>query len=256
MGEKTQSSPSSRNINTTPKPSSSPTFLDPNQPQRQRRQQWRTSDKLLALLTITACILSFAHIFFNSHHLLSHHRNYEHPHHTNVLKNALDKFVRRRTTFKKKKRVSVGNVVAKKQQLVVGDDDAEKESENSTKEKVVEDIQVNADAVVKSNSKEDSNAASDEDGDGENDDEEEEEEEEGADDDDETASGETNTVDENEKPPTLKQKFMSFIGKNGNSIKHDLHPVAHLNCADHGGPSDPHIIDEMVFWVSHYICLS
>jgi len=41
---------------------------------------------------------------------------------------------------------------------------------------------------------------------------------------------------------------MSFFGKNGNSIKHDLHPVAHLNCADHGGPTDPHIIDEMVFW--------
>ena len=27
-----------------------------------------------------------------------------------------------------------------------------------------------------------------------------------------------------------------------------IHPVAHLNCADHGGPTDPRIIDEMVFW--------
>ena len=35
------------------------------------------------------------------------------------------------------------------------------------------------------------------------------------------------------------------------SIEPDLHPVAHLNCADHGGPTDPHIIDEMVFWVRH-----
>ena len=26
------------------------------------------------------------------------------------------------------------------------------------------------------------------------------------------------------------------------------HPVAHLNCADHGGPTDPDIVDEMVFW--------
>eukprot|EP00984_Skeletonema_dohrnii_P039072 scaffold43039_cov183-Skeletonema_dohrnii-CCMP3373.AAC.1 len=50
--------------------------------------------------------------------------------------------------------------------------------------------------------------------------------------------------DENNKP-TVKE-----FGKNGNiSIEPDLHPVAHLNCADHGGPTDPHIIDEMVFWV-------
>ena len=49
---------------------------------------------------------------------------------------------------------------------------------------------------------------------------------------------------ENNKP-TVKE-----FGKNGNiSIEPDLHPVAHLNCADHGGPTDPHIIDEMVFWV-------
>ena len=27
-----------------------------------------------------------------------------------------------------------------------------------------------------------------------------------------------------------------------------IHPVAHLSCADHGGPSDPDIIDSMVFW--------
>ena len=53
-------------------------------------------------------------------------------------------------------------------------------------------------------------------------------------------------VKENENnKPTVKE-----FGKNGNiSIEPDLHPVAHLNCADHGGPADPHIIDEMVFWV-------
>jgi hypothetical protein len=27
-----------------------------------------------------------------------------------------------------------------------------------------------------------------------------------------------------------------------------IHPVAHLSCTDHGGPSDPKIVDEMVFW--------
>jgi hypothetical protein len=26
------------------------------------------------------------------------------------------------------------------------------------------------------------------------------------------------------------------------------HPVAHLNCADHGGPIYPKIVDEMIFW--------
>ena len=76
-----------------------------------------------------------------------------------------------------------------------------------------------------------------------------------------------NTTDsntENANKPSLKQKVLSFFGKNDNNsnnsnnnnnnnnhgIKHDMHPVAHLNCDDHGGPTDPHIIDEMVFWVS------
>mmetsp|Transcript_194 Transcript_194/g.305 ORF Transcript_194/g.305 Transcript_194/m.305 type:complete len:655 (+) Transcript_194:140-2104(+) len=52
-------------------------------------------------------------------------------------------------------------------------------------------------------------------------------------------------VKENENNKSTVKEF----GKNGNiSIEPDLHPVAHLNCADHGGPTDPHIIDEMVFW--------
>jgi hypothetical protein len=54
------------------------------------------------------------------------------------------------------------------------------------------------------------------------------------------------------KPATIKQKVLSFLGgkeETNNENKEDkIHPVAHLNCADHGGPTDPHIIDEMVFW--------
>jgi hypothetical protein len=68
----------------------------------------------------------------------------------------------------------------------------------------------------------------------------------------------TNQDDNNSKPATIKQKVLSFLGKkeeetktnnDNNENKEDkIHPVAHLNCADHGGPTDPHIIDEMVFW--------
>jgi hypothetical protein len=32
------------------------------------------------------------------------------------------------------------------------------------------------------------------------------------------------------------------------NLSDSIHPVAHLSCTDHGGPSDPKIIDEMVFW--------
>ena len=38
--------------------------------------------------------------------------------------------------------------------------------------------------------------------------------------------------------------------KKGQHELHNNHPVAHLNCVDHGGPTDPDIIDEMVYWVS------
>ena len=81
---------------------------------------------------------------------------------------------------------------------------------------------------------------------GDDDDGEEEEEEE-----------EEDAIDEEEeeavsKPATIKQKVLSFLGgkeETNNENKEDkIHPVAHLNCADHGGPTDPHIIDEMVFW--------
>lgn len=37
-------------------------------------------------------------------------------------------------------------------------------------------------------------------------------------------------------------------GQQQNQQQKQSHPVAHLNCADHGGPTDPKIVDEMVFW--------
>ena len=143
------------------------------------------------------------------------------------------------------KKVLVGNRAKKQEIAVAAGDGVEKENENSTKEKVMEDMQVDGDTAAKSNSNDNSNAASGEDG-GNDDD---------GDDDDANENDKTEEDDINDKP-TLKQKVMSFFGKNGNSIKHDLHPVAHLNCNDHGGPSDPHIIDEMVFWVSYHIILA
>ena len=39
-------------------------------------------------------------------------------------------------------------------------------------------------------------------------------------------------------------------GQHYDELQHNHHPVAHLNCVDHGGPTDPDIIDEMVYWVS------
>ena len=102
---------------------------------RRKRQKCRNSDKLLAILTIIACMLSLAPIFLHSHEL-----------HKNALKGSLDKFIQ----------------------------------ESNTKIK--------------------------------------------------DAKGGRK--------------------KHDDKLLHE-HPVAHLNCADHGGPTDPHIIDEMVYWVSH-----
>lgn len=39
-------------------------------------------------------------------------------------------------------------------------------------------------------------------------------------------------------------------GQHNELHNNNHHPVAHLNCDDHGGPTDPDIIDEMVYWVS------
>jgi hypothetical protein len=42
-------------------------------------------------------------------------------------------------------------------------------------------------------------------------------------------------------PPEQQLQQQQQIGQKS-------HPVAHLNCADHGGPIDPKIVDEMIFW--------
>ena len=41
-------------------------------------------------------------------------------------------------------------------------------------------------------------------------------------------------------------------GQHYDELHNNHHPVAHLNCVDHGGPTDPDIIDEMVYWVSSF----
>lgn len=47
---------------------------------------------------------------------------------------------------------------------------------------------------------------------------------------------------EQEQPPPQNNN------RNTNNEQPMPHPVAHLNCADHGGPTNQQIIDEMVFW--------
>jgi len=252
---------SSNNITAASSPSSLP-FIDPQQ-QRRRRQQCRNSDKVLVLLAATACILSITHIYMHSRTLPSHHhgKGNQHPHHKNFMKDALDNFVQKGNTNNTNK----DRKFDAKQQLAVADE-AEKENDNSTKQNIVKAIKANDEPSAEPNS----NASSDGD-EGSN------KSVDAATKNDKTASAavgnvktksevvktKTNGLDKKEdkevkndenKKPTLKEKVMSFFGKNGNGIKHDLHPVAHLNCADHGGPTDPHIIDEMVFWVRHSAC--
>ena len=45
-----------------------------------------------------------------------------------------------------------------------------------------------------------------------------------------------------------KQNINKDVQSHKNINKDVPHPVAHLNCADHGGPNNQKIIDEMVFW--------
>ena len=53
--------------------------------------------------------------------------------------------------------------------------------------------------------------------------------------------------DEPQQPPPAE--YIQGVQGNSNiNIKDEPHPVAHLNCADHGGPNNQQIIDEMVFW--------
>ena len=51
--------------------------------------------------------------------------------------------------------------------------------------------------------------------------------------------------DANRRTPEQKIPNSNGNDSNGND---KLHPVAHLNCADHGGPTNQKIINEMVFW--------
>ena len=59
---------------------------------------------------------------------------------------------------------------------------------------------------------------------------------------------EKDAKNKNDKP-SPGQKAQPFLSKKGDRIEHELHPVANLNCYDHGGPTDSHIIDEMIYWV-------
>ena len=217
---------------TAPTPSSPTSSSSLGSQQQQRRQQCRNSDKLLVLLTITAFILSAAHIFLHSHELPSHHHDRgtgatnTHPHHKNVLKEALDNFVQK------------GNIKNKNRESGVADE-IEKENDEPG-------VKSNSNPNAASDREDTNNATNDVLVDTESDlskpqlvDKEEK----------------TEVKNENHKT-SVKQKVLSFFGKNDNginpdSIKQDLHPVAHLNCADHDGPTDPQIIDEMVFWVRH-----
>ena len=231
----------SANNTTAPTPSSPTSTSSLGSQQQQRRQQCRNSDKLLILLTITAFILSVAHIFLHSHKLPSHHHDRgtgvtnTHPHHKNVLKEALDNFVQK------------GNNKNKNRESAVADEKIDKEDEEPG-------VKTNNNPNAASDRKDITNGTNEK---------------------DKTASAvnvdtesdlsKPQTVDKEEKTgvnknenhkTSVKQKVLSFFGKNDNdinpdNIKQGLHPVAHLNCADHDGPTDPQIIDEMVFWVRH-----
>lgn len=175
------------------------------------RRQFRNSDILLALLTGIACISSIAHIFMHSHTLPSSSSSrQQHPHHKNILKEALDNFVQQT----KRRDISTDNINNENDSNDQGDDDGEEKEEE--KEADVEEEEEEAAAAT---------------------------------------NGKTILIKPDDKPATIKQKVLSFLGKkeetktnNDNNKEEKIHPVAHLNCADHGGPTDPHIIDEMVFW--------
>ena len=78
------------------------------------------------------------------------------------------------------------------------------------------------------------------------------------------SSAQSAGVDTNVAAPTTKPTNSPIVSKTtrkantnkSNTTKEhkiinptdSIHPVAQLSCADHGGPSDPDIIDSMVFW--------
>ncbi len=159
----------------------------------------------------------------HSHTLPTSSQQQQHPHHKNFLKESLDNFVQQT----KRRDIITDNINNENDSNDQGDDDDGEEEEEEEEEADVEE--------------EDGEAAPDA----------------------ATANDKTTNQDDNNnksdlsKPATIKQKVLSFLGKkeetktnnDNNENKEDkIHPVAHLNCADHGGPTDPHIIDEMVFW--------
>ena len=52
------------------------------------------------------------------------------------------------------------------------------------------------------------------------------------------------------EPEKTQQKPLQLPNSNSeqDDKPHQPHPVAHLNCADHGGPTNQKIVDEIVFW--------
>ena len=195
-------------------------------------------NKILALLAIAVCIISVAPIFLHHSHESTHHDP-----HQNVLKGSLDNFVVNKKTVTTKKNYASGRDVAADQN----------ENVIITKAKTEKDSQINnVDPAVKTKSNTSPggeggsinnsiDAANAEDINNPN----------TADKKEET----TNVKNETNKS-YLRQKAKPSVGGNSNNtIEHELHPVANLNCADHGGPFDPHIIDEMVYWVRNYSCM-
>ena len=192
-------------------------------------------NKLLALLAIAVCIISIAPIFL--HH--SHDESTQ-PH-KNVLKGSLDNFVenKKTVTIRKKNDASGTNVAAEQNENII-----------ITKASTEEDSQNNTSPVAKTKSNTSTGG------------------EEGSNNINNSIDAaksdpqKSNTADKKEEIKNdnnennksyLRQKAKPFVGDNSNNtVEHELHPVASLNCADHGGPFDPHIIDEMVYWVRSY----
>ena len=212
-------------------------------------------NKLLALLAIAVCIISVAPIIFLHH---SHDESTQPQ--KNVLKGSLDNFVVKKkksktTVTTKKKNDASDTKAASEQQLLVADK-AAKENANFiiTKAHTEEDSQNNntSDPVVKSKS----NTSTGGEGGSINN--------KNIDSIDAEAINNANTADKKEEKDVnvkneninksyLRQKAQPVL--DSNTKLDDLHPVANLNCADHGGPFDPHIIDEMVYWVRSCSCL-
>ena len=192
-------------------------------------------NKLLALLAIAVCIISVAPIFL--HHS---HDESTYPH-KNVLKGSLDNFVEE----KKSKSITIqkndasGRDYAAEQQFIAPETKANTEEDSQIADPAVKSKSNTGEGGSINNNNSIDAAKSDP------------QKLNTANKKEET----TNVKNENNKS-YLRQKAKPSVGdsNSNNTIEHDLHPVANLNCADHGGPFDPHIVDEMVYWVRSYSC--